>query len=101
MYSPKIAEDLIPRIYRLAQAKGVPMTKVVDGILRKALDDAGDYSKDGRPDRARRKKIRRRLRALAIAKVLFEDEGYHTRFLEEIEAFLQGELYRDGKGVNL
>jgi len=36
-------------------------------------------------------KLRRWLKALAIAKILFEEEGYHTRFLEEIEAFVQEE----------
>ena len=29
------------------------------------------------------------LRALAIAKILFEDQGYHTRYLEEIEQCIQ------------
>ena len=29
------------------------------------------------------------LRALTIAKILFEDQGYHTRYLEEIEQFIQ------------
>lgn len=29
------------------------------------------------------------LRALGIAKILFEDQGYHTRYLEEIEQFVQ------------
>lgn len=31
---------------------------------------------------------KRWLRALEIAKILFEDHGYHTRYLEEMEAFL-------------
>lgn len=29
------------------------------------------------------------LRALGIAKILFEEEGYHTHYLEELEQFLQ------------
>ena len=37
MYSPKIAEDLIPTIYRMAQKQKRPMTKIVDGILREKL----------------------------------------------------------------
>lgn len=37
MYSPKIAEDLIPILYGLAKESQIPMTKVVDGILRDAL----------------------------------------------------------------
>ena len=28
---------------------------------------------------------RRWLKALEIAKILFEDQGYHTRYLDEIE----------------
>jgi len=31
------------------------------------------------------KETKRWLRALGIAKILFEDQGYHTRYLEEIE----------------
>ena len=33
MYSPKIKEDLIPVLYKLAKRQGKPMTRVVDGIL--------------------------------------------------------------------
>lgn len=32
---------------------------------------------------------RRWLRALAIAKLLFEQEGYHTHYLEEIEELIR------------
>lgn len=38
MYSPKISEDLIPIIYKTAQTKKQPMTKVVDNILREYLN---------------------------------------------------------------
>ena len=38
MYSPKIQEDLIPELYRKAKAEGVPMTEVVDRIIRKSLN---------------------------------------------------------------
>jgi len=34
VYSPKISEDLIPQLYELASQKGIPMTKIVDQILR-------------------------------------------------------------------
>ena len=34
LYSPKISEDLIPKIYELARNNGKPMTKVVDELLR-------------------------------------------------------------------
>ena len=37
MYSPKIAEDLIPKIYRRAKEKKKPMTVIVDEVLRKNL----------------------------------------------------------------
>ena len=33
--------------------------------------------------------IPRWLRALTLAKILFEDEGYHTRYLEEIEEYIK------------
>jgi len=37
MYSPKIDEELIPRLYRLRRIKKVPMTRLVNGILRSML----------------------------------------------------------------
>ncbi len=37
MYSPKIDEELIPRLYRIAKARGVPMTALVNRILRRSL----------------------------------------------------------------
>lgn len=37
MYSPKIREDLIPPLYRLAKARRVPMTRLVSDILAAAL----------------------------------------------------------------
>lgn len=44
MYSPEIAKDLIPILYRLGKEKKKPMTKVVDEILRPVLkpDDTKD-----------------------------------------------------------
>ena len=33
--------------------------------------------------------IPRWLRALALAKILFEDEGYHTRYLQQIEEYIK------------
>ncbi len=38
MYSPKIKEDLIPRIYEIAKKKGIHMTTLVNELLRKALN---------------------------------------------------------------
>ncbi len=37
MYSPKIAEDLIPVLYKMVKAQGRPMTKIVNDIIRKSL----------------------------------------------------------------
>ena len=37
MYSPKISDDLIPRLYRMAKDRKTPMTRLVDGIIRQAL----------------------------------------------------------------
>jgi len=36
-YSPKIKEDLIPVLFKLAKIEKKPMTKLVDGILRDEL----------------------------------------------------------------
>ena len=37
MYSPKIKEDLVAKLYQKAKVEGVPMTKLVDQILRDGL----------------------------------------------------------------
>jgi hypothetical protein len=37
MYSPKINEDLIPKLYALAKSENKPMTEVVNLILSDAL----------------------------------------------------------------
>ena len=37
MYSPKIDEELIPRIYRLGKLKKVPMTRLVNDILQRGV----------------------------------------------------------------
>lgn len=42
MYSPEIAKDLIPILYRLGKEKKKPMTKIVDEILRPALTPKRD-----------------------------------------------------------
>jgi len=39
MYSPKIKEDLIPVLFKLAAKEGKPMTKLVDEILRQELKE--------------------------------------------------------------
>jgi predicted DNA-binding protein len=50
MYSPKIPERLIPALYRLARARGKPMTTIVAEALEAylasegiALDKQADY----------------------------------------------------------
>ena len=42
---------------------------------------------------------RRWVRALEIAKICFSSEGYHTRYLEEIENFINE--HGSGKGVGI
>jgi hypothetical protein len=37
MYSPKIDEELIPRLYRLRKLRRIPMTRLVNEILRSGL----------------------------------------------------------------
>ena len=39
MYSPKIHDDLIPRIYQVAKRAKMPMTRWVNQILEQALAD--------------------------------------------------------------
>jgi hypothetical protein len=36
-YSPKISEDLIPILYKIGKKENIPMTKVVDKLIRDAL----------------------------------------------------------------
>ena len=43
MYSPRIEPEFIPELYHLAKAKGTPMTKLVNAIIREWL------SKQDRP----------------------------------------------------
>jgi len=38
MYSPKIDEELIPALYRLAKEKKIPMTRLVNRMIRCALE---------------------------------------------------------------
>ncbi len=52
MYSPKIREDLIPRLYKMGKAMNKPMTKVVDEILRsffESTDEGADMAWDDSP----------------------------------------------------
>jgi len=38
MYSPRIKEDLIPKLYQKAKVEGISMAKLVDQIIRNALN---------------------------------------------------------------
>ena len=50
MYSPKINEDLIPRIYRLGKLKKIPMTRLVNEILQRELSEMEEEEKtNGNP----------------------------------------------------
>jgi hypothetical protein len=57
MYSPKIPDDLIPVLYQAAKAERIPMTKLVDKIVRDYFDSNGRKDGDGssqvaeRPDK--------------------------------------------------
>jgi len=37
MYSPKIDQDLVPVLYKMAKAEGRAMTKVLNDMIRKAV----------------------------------------------------------------
>ena len=39
MYYPKIRQDLIPRLYRLAKARRMPMTRLVSQLLEAAVEN--------------------------------------------------------------
>jgi hypothetical protein len=40
MYSPKIREDLIPRIYRAAKEAQLPMTTWINRVVERSLSEA-------------------------------------------------------------
>ena len=46
MYSPKIGEDLVTKLYQKAKVEGVPMTKLVDQIIREALNGKGPKERE-------------------------------------------------------
>ena len=68
MYTPKIREDLIPRLYRLAKTGKTTMTALVDALLEKALteiepdsrEDAGGHDEAASTSRERRKRRKQR-----------------------------------------
>jgi len=42
MYSPKIFEQYIPVLYRKSKELKIPMTRLVNQIIQKALEEKGD-----------------------------------------------------------
>lgn len=46
MYSPKIKEELIPEIYRIARTKGIRMTTLVNEIIEKTLSEINNNPSD-------------------------------------------------------
>jgi hypothetical protein len=53
MYSPKIRDDLVPRIYRMAKAAGVHMTTWVNEVLERALDESEEPKTKNKEEEAR------------------------------------------------
>jgi hypothetical protein len=45
VYAPKIQEELIPVLYRLAKEMEIPMTRLVNSLIEKSLE-AIERSKD-------------------------------------------------------
>jgi len=39
MYSPKIDETLVPGLYRIAKARGIHMTSLINSIIADAIKD--------------------------------------------------------------
>ena len=39
MYSPKISDEYIPELYRIAKGRGIHMTRLVNEFIEKALAD--------------------------------------------------------------
>ena len=42
MYSPKIFEPYIPTLYRIKKRRGIPMTKLVNEIIGKYLEEQNE-----------------------------------------------------------
>ena len=59
MYSPKIREDLIPKIYRAAKKADVPMTVWVNEAIEEALsnwkEDEGQGTKENESKKEEKK----------------------------------------------
>ena len=60
MYSPKIREDLIPRIYRAAKAAGIAMTTWVNQLIEEKLPLPVELDEDKATKRRKEKRDRER-----------------------------------------
>ena len=50
MYSPKVSEDLVPQLYKLAKEQKRPMTKVLDELIRdKLVEKVSDKTESTNP----------------------------------------------------
>ena len=65
MYSPKIAPDVVRELYRIRVAEGIPMTRLVDRVLRDYLK----HTNGGLPIEKRTGQIRRATGTLAGQRV--------------------------------
>lgn len=88
MYSPKIKERFIPILYRIARENKIPMTQVVNQIVADYLSNHLAHKLWERGGN-RKRQVKRWLRAIDIAKCLFEEEGYHISYLKEIENLIR------------
>ena len=62
MYSPKIREDLIPKIYRTAKSAKIAMTKWVNRVIEEALPtdaEENDPETNGKNSRKERRRYGR------------------------------------------
>lgn len=46
MYSPKIDPELIPLLYKIRVAEGIPMTKIVNRVLRAYIDKKAEPTEE-------------------------------------------------------
>ena len=53
MYSPKLSEDLVRRLYPVCREVGVPMTMFVNGAMERAVLRAEEYVAMGEKQRVR------------------------------------------------
>jgi hypothetical protein len=60
MYSPKIREDLIPRIYREAKKAGVKMTVWVNRLIEEKLPESVEINEDEMIQQRKEKRNRER-----------------------------------------